>query len=324
MTARLIMKMAVCDVRTIADGVRVFSFRHPRRPHLPPPLPGSHVDLHLPNGRIRQYSLCGDPGDDTVYQIAVKREDGGRGGSRWIHEHLAAGSIVPVSAPRNNFPLAEAEHYVFIAGGIGITPILPMARLLARRNASFELHYCAARRAERAVRLGAARHLRAAAADDLFLQRRRAAGAARCRAPVENRDARHACLLLRTAAPDASLSRRRHRLAGALRSLRGVQADARRKLRARAVRREARLDRRSVEGAGQQVGTRCAARARGRPALIVRTRAVRRLRLPLSRRHRDPPRHRPRRHGAVGTPPLHTYISTTTSSGTVLGREPAR
>jgi ferredoxin-NADP reductase len=100
--------------------------------------------LRLPNGLTRQYSLCGDPDDDTVYKIAVKREDDGRGGSRWVHENLHTGSIVPISAPRNNFPLAmDARRHVFIAGGIGITPILPMATHLARADIPFHLHYCA-------------------------------------------------------------------------------------------------------------------------------------------------------------------------------------
>src|SRR5271168_3974652 len=100
------MKMAVCDARAVTDTVRFFTLRHPRRAHLPSPLPGAHVDLHLPDGRIRQYSLCGNPDDDTVYQIAVKREDDGRGASRWVHENLRVGCTIPVSAPRNNFPLA--------------------------------------------------------------------------------------------------------------------------------------------------------------------------------------------------------------------------
>jgi len=143
LTARIIMKMTVSDVRPVTDTVRVFTLRHPRRAHLPLPTPGSHVDLHLPSGQKRQYSLCGDPNDDTIYRIAVKREDNGRGASRWIHENLSVGCVIPTSAPRNNFPLAPAEHHVLIAGGIGITPILPMARQLAGHNAPFELHYCA-------------------------------------------------------------------------------------------------------------------------------------------------------------------------------------
>jgi vanillate O-demethylase ferredoxin subunit len=144
LTARIIMKMNVCDVRTVTDAVRTYTFRHPRREHLPPPTPGAHVDLHLPGGKIRQYSLCGDPDDDTVYQIAVKREDEGRGASRWIHENIHVGCMVPVSAPRNNFPLAEdSRQHVFVAGGIGITPILAMTRRLARCGGQFALHYCA-------------------------------------------------------------------------------------------------------------------------------------------------------------------------------------
>jgi vanillate O-demethylase ferredoxin subunit len=138
------MKMEVCDVHAVTDTVRQYTFRHPRRPHLPRPTAGAHVDVRLPSGQTRQYSLCGDPHDDTVYKIAVKREENGRGGSRWIHDNVGLGSIVPVSAPRNNFPLAEeARRHVFIAGGIGITPILPMAMELARGSTPFHLHYCA-------------------------------------------------------------------------------------------------------------------------------------------------------------------------------------
>ena len=144
MTARLIMKMAVSDVHSVTDTVKVFTFHHSRRAHLPPPLPGSHVDLHLPDGKVRQYSLCGDPDDDTAYTIAVKLDNDGRGGSKWIHENLQSGSVLPVSAPRNNFALVDgARRHVFVAGGIGITPILAMISHLARRDVSFEIHYCA-------------------------------------------------------------------------------------------------------------------------------------------------------------------------------------
>lgn len=144
MTARLIMKMTVASVRPITDTVTVYRFVHPRRPQLPPAAPGAHVDLHLADGKVRQYSLCGDLGDDTGYEIAVKREDDGRGGSRWIHESLCEGAIVPVSAPRNNFPLVQgAAHYILIAGGIGITTMKSMIDDLASHNLSFELHYCA-------------------------------------------------------------------------------------------------------------------------------------------------------------------------------------
>jgi vanillate O-demethylase ferredoxin subunit len=93
---------------------------------------------------VRQYSLCGDPYDDSIYKVAVKREDDGRGASRWIHENLKIDTVVSVSAPRNNFPLAEGvERHIFIAGGIGITPFIAMAKQLARSKTPFELHYCA-------------------------------------------------------------------------------------------------------------------------------------------------------------------------------------
>lgn len=144
MTARIIMKMSVAAIEPLTDTVNIYTFRHPRRPLLPAPTPGAHVDLHLAQGRIRQYSLCGDPADDSCYQIAVKREDTGRGGSRWLHEQVRVGDVVPVSAPRNNFPLAaKAARHVFIAGGIGITPMLSMITQLDRDGVPFELHFCA-------------------------------------------------------------------------------------------------------------------------------------------------------------------------------------
>jgi ferredoxin-NADP reductase len=144
MTARLIMKLQVVDRRATTDDVAVFTLRHPWRTHMPEPQAGSHVDVRLPDGRTRQYSLCGDPSDGTTYKIAVKREDQGRGVSRWIHDNLVVGATARVSTPRNNFALAkDAEHHVLIAGGIGITPFVAMSHALARRGQSYELHYCA-------------------------------------------------------------------------------------------------------------------------------------------------------------------------------------
>ena len=137
------MKMRVAEMREEAADVKVFSLRHPLRPELPPGEPGAHVDLRLPSGKIRQYSLCGDPDDRSVYQIAVKREEHGRGGSSWIHESLVPGSEVHVSAPRNNFPLAhDADRHILVAGGIGVTPFLSMAQRLLKMRADFRLHYC--------------------------------------------------------------------------------------------------------------------------------------------------------------------------------------
>jgi vanillate O-demethylase ferredoxin subunit len=110
---------------------------------LPAYAPGSHVDVHLGAGLVRQYSLCGDASDAAAYTIAVKLEPASRGGSRAVHE-LRPGIALQISAPRNNFPLDEdAPHSVLVAGGIGITPILSMARTLARAGRDFTLHYFA-------------------------------------------------------------------------------------------------------------------------------------------------------------------------------------
>ena len=144
MTARLIMKMNVVAARADTADVAVYTLRHPWRERLSAPEPGAHVDVRLPDGRTRQYSLCGDPDDDTRYRIAVKREDEGRGASRWIHANLTVGAVAHVSTPRNNFPLAkDARRHVFVAGGIGITPVAAMARRVAARRQDFRLHYCA-------------------------------------------------------------------------------------------------------------------------------------------------------------------------------------
>lgn len=144
MTARLIMKLKIASARFTTPDVLHLAFSHPLRPELPPWTAGAHVDLRLPDGRVRQYSLCGDPRDRTRYEIAIKREDEGRGGSQLLHASLRAGGIAHVSAPRNNFPLeARALRHVLVAGGIGVTPLLAMARALARTSGTFELHFCA-------------------------------------------------------------------------------------------------------------------------------------------------------------------------------------
>ena len=100
--------------------------RDPAGAPLPGWAPGAHIDLLLAPGLIRQFSLCGDPADANCWKIAVLREPGGRGGSAYVHDAVGAGSLVRARGPRNHFRLAPADRYVFIAGGIGITPILPM------------------------------------------------------------------------------------------------------------------------------------------------------------------------------------------------------
>lgn len=111
------------------------------------PLPafsaGSHVDVQLPNGMVRQYSLCNNPAEQHRYLIGVLRDAGSRGGSASVHDDLDEGSELRISSPKNHFPLAEeAKHSILMAGGIGVTPILCMAERLTTIGACFELHYC--------------------------------------------------------------------------------------------------------------------------------------------------------------------------------------
>lgn len=144
MTARIIMKMRVEAARYTTPDVLHFQLKHPLRPELPAWTAGAHVDVRLPDGRVRQYSLCGDPNDRSKYEIAVKREPSGRGGSQWIHQNLKEGAMAHVSAPRNNLPLSKhAQRHIFIAGGIGVTPFLGMGRTLKSEGKDFSMHFCA-------------------------------------------------------------------------------------------------------------------------------------------------------------------------------------
>ncbi|MHC5263572.1 PDR/VanB family oxidoreductase [Streptomyces sp. UC4497] len=136
------LSLLVTRHEQVADGV--VQLRLEGR-DLPPWRPGAHLDLVLPSGLVRQYSLCGDPEDTSSYTVAtriVPADEGGRGGSREVHEQVREGMEVEVRGPRNRFPLdAEAPTYVFVAGGIGITPILPMLREAAARGADWKLLY---------------------------------------------------------------------------------------------------------------------------------------------------------------------------------------
>lgn len=139
---RLIMKMKVASLRSEPGDVSVIEFRHPKRPELPPYEAGAHVDVHLPSGKVRQYSLMGDPADLTCYVVGVKLEAEGRGGSAWLHANLRVGDEVPVSAPRNHFGLCpEGTRHLLLAGGIGVTPMIAMARALKAEGKAFTLHY---------------------------------------------------------------------------------------------------------------------------------------------------------------------------------------
>ncbi|MBB4004432.1 MAG: PDR/VanB family oxidoreductase [Aurantimonas endophytica] len=142
------MKLVVTDRRRDAIGVDVITLRHPTRPQLPEWSAGAHVDIRLADGKIRQYSLCGDPANRQTYVVAIKREPAGRGGSLWLHDNVAKGDVLHVSAPRTNFSLvAGSKRHVFVAGGIGVTPFAAMAATCVAAGQEFELHFCARERA---------------------------------------------------------------------------------------------------------------------------------------------------------------------------------
>jgi ferredoxin-NADP reductase len=122
------MQKTILDrVERVAGDVVSLVLRDDEGP-LAPWEPGAHVDLALPNWLTRQYSLCGDPGDLGSYRIAVRHDPLSRGGSEYVHLYLNPGRTLEVSLPRNHFPLVPAPEYLFLAGGIGITPIVPMLR----------------------------------------------------------------------------------------------------------------------------------------------------------------------------------------------------
>ncbi len=136
------MTEAVVEAKdTVSEGVASLVLRPTSGMPFPPWQPGAHVDLVLPGVRTRQYSLSGDPADRTTYRLGVLREQESRGTSEYVHAGLRAGDVVRVVGPRNHFRLVEAQRYVFVAGGIGITPILPMIREAEVRGAEWHLTY---------------------------------------------------------------------------------------------------------------------------------------------------------------------------------------
>ncbi|WP_310961319.1 PDR/VanB family oxidoreductase [Nocardioides terrisoli] len=124
-----------------AEGVLSVRLTDPSGEALPTWEPGAHLALHLPNGIVREFSLCSDPEDRTGWTVAVLREPSSRGGSAYVHVELRPGDLITVDGPRNNFQLEPAARYVLVAGGIGITPILAMARDLERRGADWSMLY---------------------------------------------------------------------------------------------------------------------------------------------------------------------------------------
>ncbi len=133
--------LEVSAVRHVGENIVSLELRHPDGIDLPHWEPGAHVDLWPIRERGGQYSLCGDPAERSSWRVAVLREQDSRGVSRTIHDSIAVGSALPVGGPRNNFVLESAPAYLFIAGGIGITPLLPMARLAEARGTPFDFRY---------------------------------------------------------------------------------------------------------------------------------------------------------------------------------------
>jgi ferredoxin-NADP reductase len=133
--------LVVQEARTVADGVVSLVLADPSGATLPEWTPGAHVDLVLNDSLIRQYSLCSSPSDDSAWRVGVLLTPDSRGGSVFVHEHLREGTTVRTRGPRNHFPLVASPRYQFIAGGIGITPILPMIVEAEATGADWALLY---------------------------------------------------------------------------------------------------------------------------------------------------------------------------------------
>jgi cytochrome P450/ferredoxin-NADP reductase len=149
-TRELETVVRVAAKEVVADGVVALTLRGVDGHPLPRWEPGSHVDLVIDGVHTRQYSLCGDPADTDVYRLGILRDPAGSGASLHVHDQLQAGDVVRVRGPRNNFPLADSRRYLFIAGGIGITPVLPMIRAAEATGADWRLVYGGRHRASMA------------------------------------------------------------------------------------------------------------------------------------------------------------------------------
>ena len=159
------LQVFVHTLRYEAEGIISIELRATDQKDLPAFDAGSHIDLHLPNGMVRSYSLLNDCSERHRYVLGVLKDGKSRGGSKAVHEQLRVGMRIDISAPRNNFQLhEEASHSVLVAGGIGVTPILCMARRLRTLGKSFEVLYFARSRQHAAFlddlqALGAQMHL---------------------------------------------------------------------------------------------------------------------------------------------------------------------
>lgn len=140
----------VSEVRHLTDRVVELTLTDPDGAPLPVWEPGAHIQLRLPMGLTRQYSLCGNLHESNAWTIAVLREDGSRGGSSFIHNSVSAGDTLIVSGPNNHFPMVDADRYLFLAGGIGVTPMIPMAQRAGELLRPFDFHYLGKQRTDMA------------------------------------------------------------------------------------------------------------------------------------------------------------------------------
>lgn len=137
-----VLELEVVGLRQESDSVMSVELADPLRRQLPDWTPGAHIDLGLPD-HVRQYSLIGDgsEGERFSYRIAVLKESDSKGGSLYVHTRLRPGDLVEIGGPRNNFPLVDADHYLLIAGGVGVTPLMPMIRQLESEQREWMLFY---------------------------------------------------------------------------------------------------------------------------------------------------------------------------------------
>jgi vanillate monooxygenase ferredoxin subunit len=135
------MKLMVSAIRINGDDNLDIELRDPAGGDLPIFTPGAHIDIRTPGGAMRQYSLCGPIEDRRSYRICVRKDGNSRGGSRSLHGDLRVRAAVDVGEPRNLFSLPEARRYILVSAGIGITPIISMARRLAAGGADYQLHH---------------------------------------------------------------------------------------------------------------------------------------------------------------------------------------
>ncbi|SAL33171.1 PDR/VanB family oxidoreductase [Caballeronia humi] len=138
------LQLLVRQIRFEGKGINSYELVDPQGDELPVFTAGAHIDIHIGDGMVRQYSISNSPAERKRYVIAVLRDESGRGGSKTLHERVRVQDIVRVSRPRNNFHLVDdAKKVVLIAGGIGVTPLKSMAHRLEDAGIDYEMHYCA-------------------------------------------------------------------------------------------------------------------------------------------------------------------------------------